>query len=321
MDSQLNATDIVAAAMTSGRVDGSEPDHDVLERITALSPLDRFFYFVDERHKIYLRRQAGQPKPWTADPILREFYFTNVYRELDKTTVWFRENVRDPLRDDPRVVFATVAFRWFNLIATGEVLKEHGWLTEWDEPAVLAELGARRDLGEQLFTGAFMINSPPGEPKLEAICQRISNVWSRRKGLTMLARSWMRMAEAHTDLKRYDGLGGFMAYEIVCDLRYTSILEHASDTYIWSNPGPGAIRGLYRVLGREIKNKSNAACPPVPKDWEQQTRQLLALLQERHPTYPPFEMREVEQVLCEVDKYVRLLLREGKAKRTYAGGQ
>lgn len=35
---------------------------------------------------------------------------------------------------------------------------------------------------------------------------------------------------------------------------------------------------------------------------------------------PPFEMREVEMSLCEYDKYVRLLLGEGKSKRTYPGG-
>lgn len=290
-----------------------------IPEVLALSPLDRFLYWVEERHRIYLRRTAGEPKPWTDDSILQNNYFTNVYRELDKTTVWFREQLREPLRDDPRVIFATAAFRWFNRISTGEILRERGWLLEWNDAAVLAELGARRDRGEQLFTGAFMINSPPGEPKLEAIVRRITDVWRRREALLRKAQNWTRLAEAHADLTRYDGLGGFMAYEIVCDLRHTAILEHATDKLLWSNPGPGAIRGLYRLLGREIKNKSNAACPPVPKDWEMQTRRLLALLRERFPAMPPFEMREVEMSLCEYDKFVRLLLGEGKSKRTYPG--
>ena len=287
--------------------------------VLSLDPVERFVYWVKERHQIYLRRQAGLPKPWTDDPILRDYYFTTVYRELDKTTVWFRENLREPLRDDPRVIFATVAFRWFNLIDTGKILHERGWLLDWNEADVLAELGARRDAGEQIFTGAFMINSPAGEPKLEAIIRRVSNVWKRRDGLLRKAKNWNRMADAHADLKVFEGLGGFMAYEIVCDLRYTSILAHASDKMVWCNPGPGAVRGLYRVLGREIKNKSNAACPPIPKDWEPQTRKLLAVVQERCPEMPPFEMREVEMSLCETDKYVRLLLGEGKSKRSYRG--
>lgn len=34
---------------------------------------------------------------------------------------------------------------------------------------------------------------------------------------------------------------------------------------------------------------------------------------------PPFEMRQVEMSLCEYDKYVRLLLGDGKSKRSYPG--
>lgn len=49
-----------------------------------------FFAFARERHATYLRRQSGAPEPWTDDPILRKFRFTNVFRELDRTTVWFR---------------------------------------------------------------------------------------------------------------------------------------------------------------------------------------------------------------------------------------
>jgi hypothetical protein len=195
------------------------------------------------------------------------------------------------------------------------VLRDGGWLLDWNPTAVIEALARR----QKVFTGAFMINSPGGEDKLPAIVRRISDVWKRRDNLMLKARNWTRLAESHVDLKGFEGLGGFMAYEIVCDLRYTRFLEHASDKLPWSNPGPGAIRGLMRVLGREIKNKSNATSPPVPKDWELQTRKLLTLLQERFPDMPRFEMREVEHSLCEYDKYVRLLMGEGKAKRSYQG--
>jgi hypothetical protein len=224
--------------------------------VLALSPVERFVYWVGERHRIYERRTAGEPKPWTDDPILQSNYFTNVYRELDKTTIWFREQVREPLRDDPRVIFATIAFRWFNHIPTGEVLHERGWLLDWNAADVLSELGARRDGGEQIFTGAFMINSPPGEPKLEAIIRRISDVWKRRDNLLMKTRNWTRLAEAHADLIRFDGLGGFMAYEIVCDLRYTSFLEHADDKMVWSNPGPAPFAVCIGYSGAKSRTRA-----------------------------------------------------------------
>jgi hypothetical protein len=51
-----------------------------------------FWYWISERHSIFLRRQEGKPKPWTDDPILRDYKFTNPFRENDRGTVWLREN-------------------------------------------------------------------------------------------------------------------------------------------------------------------------------------------------------------------------------------
>jgi hypothetical protein len=45
-----------------------------------------------------------------------------------------------------------------------------------------------------------------------------------------------------------EGLGPFLAYEIVTDLRFTALLENAPDIMTWANPGPGAKRGITRLL-------------------------------------------------------------------------
>jgi hypothetical protein len=297
-----------------------------IEEVKKLAPLERYLYFIKERHSIYLKKKAGYPKPWTDDEILQTYYFTNVYRELDKTTVWFRENFRDPWRDRPAVILGTTIFRWFNLIETGKVLLENKLLWQWDSKRAVSILGKLRDDGVQIFTGAFMINSPGGERKLEAICRRIDNVWRDRGQLVSYftdKRNWkeenLSMEEAHKALVKYEGLGGFMAYEIVCDLRYTTLLENAPDKLIWSNPGPGAIRGLYRVLERPFEKGNNASAPPRPKDWDEQMSKLLKIVQERFPDMPPFEMREIEMVNCEHDKAERLLWGDGRAKRKYNG--
>ena len=41
---------------------------------------DLYWYFASERHRVFERRVAGEPDPWTDDPILREFKFCNVFR-------------------------------------------------------------------------------------------------------------------------------------------------------------------------------------------------------------------------------------------------
>src|SRR5215472_13191089 len=77
-----------------------------------------FWEFIRERIAIYHKKQDGQPRPWTEDRVLNKYYFCNIYREWDKTTIWFKDNLRDPLKDNESVIFATVIFRWFNRIET-----------------------------------------------------------------------------------------------------------------------------------------------------------------------------------------------------------
>ena len=36
--------------------------------------------FMKARHDIYLDRKAGKPGPWTADPVLRDGRFCNIFR-------------------------------------------------------------------------------------------------------------------------------------------------------------------------------------------------------------------------------------------------
>lgn len=292
-----------------------------IEQVKQLTPVERFLYWIRERHQIYLRRKIGKPKPWTDDEILQRYFFTNPYRENDRVTVWFREYIREPLRNDPRVLFATVAFRWFNLPETGEILHRLGLLTAWDSREVLEALRPLRDRGVKIFTGAYMINSPAGEPKLEAIVRRIDNVWKDAEHLSKVGwDSETTMQGVHETLTQYDGMGGFMAYEVVCDLRYTYLLENAPDKLTWCNPGPGCIRGLYRLGEDTWSSKgNNSTSPPRPRDWLERMRKLRKVCQCRLKSMPLFEMREVEHSLCEWDKYERALWGDGRLKRTYLG--
>ena len=54
-----------------------------------------------ERQSIFIKKESGAAKPWTADPILRDWRFTNVRREDDKTTRWIAKVIRETLQDKP----------------------------------------------------------------------------------------------------------------------------------------------------------------------------------------------------------------------------
>jgi hypothetical protein len=111
-----------------------------------------------------------------------------------------------------------------------------------------------------------------------------------------------RLEASHRWLARLDGWGGhgFMAYEVVCDLTYTHYLTDAPDRLTWANPGPGAERGIRRLLGRKDVRISKADQLEIMRrtyTWVDAHRDPLIL--------PTLEMRDIEHSLCAWDKYQR----------------
>jgi hypothetical protein len=283
------------------------------------SSVSEFFWLAQERQVVKERREAGMPWPWTADPVLREYRFCNVRREDDRTTVWFRESIRDPLKDDPvAVTLATVVFRWFNRIETGEILKPMLLSGQWDPVWVTNQLHKVKPV----VTGAYMIKTPAGMSKVRGICHCVD--FFVREGMHQ---DITHNLGSHTIEGVCDGLmqvpylGGFMAYEVASDLRWTCVLRDAPDILTWCHLGPGAARGLTWMTGVEYDRNSVA-----------DQRQMLSSCQELlemsriSDTYwphrwPAWEMREAEHWLCEFDKWKRGTVENQRLKRRYDHGQ
>lgn len=292
-----------------------------------------YFQYARERQQMFRKRERGEPPPWTDDGVMANIYLCNVFREQDKTTVWFRENIRNPVRDIPLEAFAyTILFRWFNRISTGEVLfKDTGIAQEWLRRLFLGndphEVG--QWLSQQVethcdrpyFTGAYMIKADNWMVKHLSISIAASKVVSayieRYKSeekyiLYDTLEGWTRW------LTGFHGLGWFMAYEAVTDLRWTCLADDSTDILTWANVGPGCARGLSRLYfdntrssTRFMKDKTSAIMVMkwllrLSRDkefWPQDERQ--------------WELRDIEHQLCEFDKIERVRKGEGRSKRKY----
>lgn len=299
----------------------------------------QFFKFAHERHKIYLKKSSGAPAPWTSDHILQHYKFTNVYRELDRTTVWFRENVRSKVTSPAEQLLAAVVFRWFNRIATGEAIfsqLDTNKTTAWDRLLVTGNADCLLEpiktyCGKGPYvTGAYIIKTPDNLTKTEGVIQCIK--WfmeneffftpEHHEGYRKVAERLAAERGIHTLesvwrwLRKFPYLGDFMAYEIVTDLRHTPLLDKAPDIMLWANPGPGAARGLSRIfeddpsaysqnnkikLNRLMRNLLEASLTVWPEEW------------------PALEMRDIEHTLCEYDKYMRVARGEGRPRSLYNG--
>lgn len=232
--------------------------------------ISHFLYWMRERHAIYRRRMAGTPLTiitagkeecvWTRDKVLQKYFFTNPFREHDKTTKWFKKWVRDPLRLRSSVLMATFIFRRFNLIETGQILLKEGLLESWDSRQAKLLLGDKQKQGQKIFTGAYMISSPAGKTKLDEICRMIDDVWDRRDTLIEAMENATTLEEGFK-LMQCEHHKGLLPYEVVTDLRWTYLLCEASDIDTWAYFGPGGQRGVARILGKkpdELRRRKKA---------------------------------------------------------------
>jgi hypothetical protein len=280
-----------------------------------------FYKFMHRREAIRLLKEAGKPWPWTDDAILREYKFTNVNREHDRTTRWMREHWTKPNKDRPLAeqLFNCAFFRYFGTIEFAEAA---GWQFAFDNPVVckqVIELAAKR-LKEKrrVFTGAYVItNQGISAPKQEVVCNLfLSPLWDAAPDLVELAqvsRSWEAVAIEMMKLQGFGG-SGFMTKEVLQDALHTPVFEKCIDRNTWCPIGPGARRGLNRVFGRAVKDK-------VPMN--RMLKEMLDLYKERENYWPPhgqeteLDLHCIQFQLCEFDKYERVRLGEGRPRSRY----
>jgi len=274
-----------------------------------------FFRFMQARERIRLEKGAGKPWPWSDDPILNTFKFTNVKREHDRTTRWMREHWTGPNEAAPagEIIFNCALFRYFGTIEFGEAV---GWRKDWEPDEVIAIASKRASGGLRVFTGAYIIPTLGNRgPKYEAICRHVlTPLWAKRIELGDLAtatRSWRSVGEQLMKLPGFGG-NGFMAKETLQDVMHTWVLKDAVDRNSWCPAGPGARRGLNRVFKRPV-----AARIPFEQALEEMIVLFRSAIQSLPPWMPELELHDIQFQLCEFDKYERAKLGEGRPKARY----
>lgn len=279
--------------------------------------LRNFFYWINERHAIYQRRVAGEPGPWTGNPVLRDFKFTNPFRENDRETIWMRNNWTGPNEDQPLEVqlFNCCFFRMFG---TSEFAAEHGYVYDWNPEYTLSVATGRLMEHKKVFTGAYIVtNQGLRLPKQKVVVEMfLQPIWEARVRLAEVARNGS-LQQMHRALQDYPGWGGggFMAYEAVTDMNYTPVLRDATDRFTWANAGPGAKRGLNRLLHRELnKSYKNASANMLM----QELLRLAPKFLEPHVPLDYVDMRCIEHSLCEWDKFQRVSLKQGMPRSVFS---
>lgn len=285
-----------------------------LEAVRKLKPFDRLLYWVNEREAVRLKKEAGEPAPWTDDEILRTYRFCNVRRMDDKVSRWLMDNWYVPHKDAPGMLLAVAVARFFNLPSSLEYVARHLLWTSYyknGQPhweAVKNILRQRKAYGP-IFNGAYMVRGNDGVDKVECVIDHYVRPLIKIKVNTdSMEAAWETICESY-------GMGSFMAGQIVADLRW-AVTGKWQDRNHWAPAGPGSLRGLNRLHGKDPKD------PWGRKNW---TTQFSCMMAEcggrlRCDVADRIEAHDYQNVLCEYDKYCRVLFGEGKPKQLYRGG-
>lgn len=273
---------------------------------------DRLVAFIVAREEVRRRREAGEPRPWTTDPILQRYRFCNVHREDDRVTTWIRSNWREPYSSYKDLWHLMVLARWINEPGTLRQYQERNKrFPYWSRKTLYEVHRLRKGMGARFYNPAYMITTAgTRQDKLDYICDKLDMLWLRRK--SMRPRGEDTLNSWHMLLSGFDGLGSFLAGQVVADMRYAEPLMSASDLQSFACSGPGSRRGLNRALGRSVSSPWNES------DWRQahyklQTRMAVLL----HRSRIELHGQDLQNCLCEFDKYCRVLHGEGRPKQRY----
>lgn len=270
--------------------------------------------YIQERERIRKRRLSGKGWPWTQDPILQTGKFTNVQREHDRTSKEFASVYRGHTDSAPGWLFLynCAVARWFG---TAEFYTSLGWQSGYSPLRLKDHAVTRMAAGKPVFTRAYVVtNGGRSMPKPEYVADVVLHeVWWASKSVASVideTRSWRQGAQV---LSRCEGHGGtgFMAKEVLLD--YIQFMPALVDWDTWTPVGPGALRGLGRLLVQDPYAKMKdplgailALLPGLQKKWAKES-----------PLARKLSAHDVQFCLCEYDKYERVRLGEGKMKNQY----
>lgn len=249
--------------------------------------IDLFWYFIRARESARKCKERGDLWPWSENAILNENHFCNVRREDDRGTKEIRAVVFSHkwLKKDDLPWVYTLA-RMLNKAesldaALGEVCKGFDWR------GILKD---RMGDGRKVFHTAYVVSTNGRSMnKLDFVHEVVEAV----KSCGILPSD--SLEEAHKKLMSVNGLGSFLAGQVVADLKNYRYLVDAPDWFTWSCMGPGSKKGLDYIFDggtthRNYQDRILELCDHMPQRIQEMG----------------IHAQDLQNCLCEFSKYVAI---------------
>jgi hypothetical protein len=264
-----------------------------------------YWYFAAERQSIFFKKLQDSPAPWTDDPILLKYRFTNAYRASDRTSQYLIRNIISPNDTIENSFFKIILFKTFNKIETWDKLTKSlnkvdysGYsFKKYDD--ILSQIMTS---GSSIYSAAYIMPSPNfGYKKKHQNHLSLIEHMMKSELVYQLTES-KSMGEAYKLLLNNPGIGEFLAFQYIIDLNYSTILNFSEMSFVLA--GPGARDGIRK-------------CFSHLNDWSDSDIIRMVAETQREE----FERREIsfktlwgrdlqlidcQNLFCEISKYSRI---------------
>ncbi len=269
---------------------------------------ETFWQFATERQEVFFRKLEGREPPWTNDPIIARYKFTNAYRASDRVSQYLIQNViYGGSQSVPEVFFRTILFKLFNKIETWELLCYKLGEVAWEEycfdrfDVILANALASKT---RIYSAAYIMpsgNSAFGYRQKHRNHLKLLERMMEDEVPQQIA-SAGSMRQAFEILRSYPMIGDFLAYQFVTDLNYSEICDFSEMEFVV--PGPGARDGIHKCFA----DLGGLSEPDIIRlVAERQEREFDRLgLKFRFLWDRRLQLIDCQNLFCEVSKYARV---------------
>lgn len=269
---------------------------------------DTYWRFAAERQNIYHRRVCCEPQPWTEDPIIQQYKFTNAYRAADRISQYLIKHViydtKCPSKD---LLFRILLFKTFNKIETWEALED-----KFDElntetfsfEAYDQLLSNLSETGHKIYSGAYIMASGRQafgyQRKHRNHLKLIETIIA--DGLDEKIQMMTNMGQLYRELLLYPTIGSFLAYQYSIDINYSELTSFSEMDFVV--PGPGARDGIRKCFSDLGEFSEEDIIKYVAERQEIEFERLG--LEFKTLWGRPLQLIDCQNIFCEVDKYARV---------------
>lgn len=271
---------------------------------------DTYWRFAAERQKVFFKKLRREPMPWTEDPIISTFKFTNAYRASDRTSQYLIRKViyREDLPSNPEeVFFRIILFKIFNKIETWRLLENRlGNIiyTEYSFKRYDEILTEAIEQGQSIYSAAYIM--PSGGKGLRHTRKHHTHLkLIERMMADELPKKLKDAPNMHRGfdlLRAYPTIGDFLAYQFITDVNYSEITNFSEMSFVV--PGPGALDGIRKCFS-DLGGLNEPEIIKLMAENQQAEFERLGL-DFQSLFGRPLQLIDCQNLFCEVDKYARM---------------